>query len=90
MTSIALKQATKILPQLIHDTLTNCEETVIVTEDGAVVMIDQNEWEAIRETLLLLRDKRSLKSLLEGHRERDQGKHPESVSISEAFHDLSD
>ena len=90
MTTIALKQATKTLPQLIHNTLVNCEETVIVTDDGAVVMIDQSEWDAIRETLRLLRDKRALKALLEGHRERDKGNRPQSVSMKEVFHDLQD
>ena len=56
MTPIGVKQAMNILPQLIQNTLTNCEETVIVTDNGSVVMVDQQEWEAIRETFHLFHD----------------------------------
>ncbi len=88
MIPVNVEKAALILPGLIHNTLMNCEETVIVTENGAVVMIDLAEWENMKETLNLLRDKKSLKALLDGHRERDRGKTPDSISAEEAFYDL--
>lgn len=88
MISVSLSNATKSLAQLIEKTVTDNEETLIVSEKGSVVMIDQEEWENIQETLNLLRDRKSLKALLDGHRTRDEGKEPPGVSVQEAFHDL--
>ncbi len=88
MNAVGLQQAIQTLPQLIQQTLKNCEETVIVSDAGAVVMLDQREWETIRETLRLLHDKTSLKALLEGHKMRDAGDTPEAVTLEEAFYDL--
>ncbi|MEN8219457.1 MAG: hypothetical protein ABFS56_24510 [Pseudomonadota bacterium] len=50
-----------------------CDETLIVSDYGAVMMIDKEYWEEIQETLALLRDKKSLAALLEGHQLRDKG-----------------
>ena len=90
MNSITLDQAKKKLPQLINETLANCDETIIVSDNGSVVMINLDEWEAIQETLNLLYDKRALKSLLEGHHQRDRNNQPKAVSIEAAFYDLQD
>jgi PHD/YefM family antitoxin component YafN of YafNO toxin-antitoxin module len=88
MNPIGIRQAVRNLPQLIRHTLDNCEETIIVSDKGAVVMIDQDEWEKMKETLRLFCDKKSLNALLEGHRIRESGNTPDSVSIEEAFRDL--
>ncbi|MDM8516480.1 hypothetical protein QUF76_09790 [Desulfobacterales bacterium HSG16] len=88
MISVNVQKAARNLPQLVHDTLRNCEETVIVSDTGSVVMVDQVEWENLQETLKLFRDKKSLKALLEGHKARDQGIGPDSVSVDKAFYDL--
>ncbi len=88
MIPVSLSNANKSLAQLIEKTVADSEETLIVTEKGSVVMIDQKEWENIQETLNLLRDKKSLKALLDGHRERKEGRRPSGVSVEEAFNDL--
>jgi len=88
MISVNIEKAAQSLPQLIYDTLKNCEETLIVSEAGSVVLIDQTEWENIQETLKLLHDEKSLKALLEGHKDRDRGIRPDGVSPEEAFYDL--
>lgn len=90
MHTISVKNAMKDLPGLIDHTIKNVEEVVIVSDNGSVVVIDQDEWESIQETLRLLRDKRSLKALLESHKMRDKNKKNESKSIEEAFYDLQD
>lgn len=88
MISVSIEKAVRTLPQLIRHTLTDCEETVIVSDAGCVVMIDQTEWEKMRETLRLLSDEKSFRALLRGHEERDRGNRPDCISVGEAFYDL--
>jgi PHD/YefM family antitoxin component YafN of YafNO toxin-antitoxin module len=88
MYAVSINNAVKDLPGLINRTITNLDEIVIVSDFGSVVVIDQNEWEGIQETLRLLRDKRSLKALLTSHKMRDQGKKIDAKTVEEAFHNL--
>lgn len=90
MNAIGIHQAIQTLPQLIQATIKNHEETLIVSDTGTVVLVEQQEWEQIGETLRLLQDKTSLKALLEGHKARDMGKSPKALSVEEAFYDLHD
>lgn len=70
MVSVTLNNAVGNLPKIIADTISNQEETVIVTDDGAVVMLSQRNWDGMLETLRLLKDKKSLKALLDGQSNR--------------------
>ncbi len=88
MRAVNIKEAMSDLPGLINTTIKDVEETIIISEFGSVVVIDQDEWESIQETLRLLKDKKSLKALLESHKIRDEGKKMKSKSINEAFFDL--
>ena len=88
MNTLSLRQATANFPNLIENTIKNCDETLIVTDYGAVMMIDKEYWEEIQETLALLRDKQSLAALLEGHQLRDKGITPQGKTINEVFNDL--
>ncbi|MCP5052786.1 MAG: hypothetical protein GY940_36800 [bacterium] len=88
MHTLSVENAMKDLPGLIDRTINDVDEVVIVSDSGSVVMVDQNEWESLRETLRFLRDKRSLKALLESHKLRDEGKEIDAKSVEEAFYDL--
>ncbi|HAO22423.1 MAG TPA: hypothetical protein DCQ37_19335 [Desulfobacteraceae bacterium] len=88
MNPIGIRQAVQNLPQLIKYTPDNCEETIIVSDSGSVVMIDQHEWKKVRETLRLFCDKKSLNALSEGHKNREYGVVSDSVSVEEAFYDM--
>ena len=88
MNALSLQEASTNLPHIIAETIKNRDETLIVSDEGAVIMIDKDYWEEIQETLRLLRDKKSLAALLEGHRQRDQGIIPPGKTISEVFNDL--
>jgi len=88
MRTVTLDNAITNLQHLISDTLANQEETIIVTDNGAVVMIDKENWEGIIETLRLLRDKKSLKALFEGHQQRLKKGKPLGKSIKEVFNDI--
>lgn len=83
MRTVTLDTAVTNLKHLIADTLSNQEETIIVTNNGSVVMIDKQNWEGIIETLRLLRDEKSLKALLEGHKQRLNKGKPKGKSIKE-------
>ncbi|MBC8182111.1 hypothetical protein H8E88_13430 [candidate division KSB1 bacterium] len=88
MNAIGVQKAITMFPELIQNTIENCEETVIVSDNGAVVLIDQREWESMMETVRLFQDKTSLKALLDGHETRKKGVSPDHVNIKEAFYDL--
>ncbi|KOR32432.1 hypothetical protein TI05_07295 [Achromatium sp. WMS3] len=88
MHTIEIQQAIRTLPQLIQNTIQNCEQTTIVTESGSVVLINQQEWEHIQETVRLLQDKTSLQALLYGHEERNKQNCPQGLTVEEAFRDL--
>jgi PHD/YefM family antitoxin component YafN of YafNO toxin-antitoxin module len=88
MRTISLNQATADMQSFINYTLSSKEEINIATDNGAVVMLPQEEYESMLETLRLISDKKSLKALLESHAIRDDGKEPKAYSISEVFGDL--
>ncbi len=83
MNTLSLQEASSNLPNIIENTIKNSDETVIATDLGAVIMIDENYWEEIQETLRLLKDKKSLAALLDAHCQRDQGMVPQGKSIEE-------
>jgi len=88
MNALSLQQASTNLPYIIAETIKNSDETLIVSDNGAVIMIDKDYWEEIQETLRLLRDKKSLAALLEGHQQRDQDIIPPGKTTDEVFNDL--
>jgi len=75
---------------MVHYTLESHEEVSIATSQGAVVMLAQEEYESMQETLRLLNDKKSLSALLESHKHRDDNTQPTSYTVLEAFDDLQD
>jgi len=85
MNAITIDNAISNFPQIVTNTIRNVEETVIVGEQGAVVLVSQQEWNSIMETLRLFRDKKSLKALLDGHSARRKGQRPKSETVNQAF-----
>ncbi|HCL55643.1 MAG TPA: hypothetical protein DHW82_01350 [Spirochaetia bacterium] len=88
MISITLEQATKHFSKIIQDSLKNHEDIHIATNKGTVVILPQEDYESMQETLRLLADKKSLQALLASHLERDKGVIPKNLSIEEVFNDL--
>jgi len=88
MHTITFDVASKNLKNLILQTIKEKEETVIVTDDGSVVILDESEWSHIQETLRLLSDKESLAALIESHAVREKGMRPEGIGPEEAFKDV--
>jgi PHD/YefM family antitoxin component YafN of YafNO toxin-antitoxin module len=88
MRTVTLDQAIIDLKSIIHRTIRDNDETVIASSEGSVVVLNENEWSNIKETLRLLSDKQSIAALLESHAIRDQGGIPEGLSAEEAFGDV--
>ena len=62
------------LAEVIGQIITHNERIKITGEQGSVVMLSESDWDALSETLRLLQDEISLKSLLEGYQARQEGK----------------
>jgi len=60
MRTVTLDQAIIDLKSIIHRTIRDNDETVISSSEGSVVVLDENEWSNIKETLRILSDKESL------------------------------
>ena len=76
------------LPNLIAATLSNHEQTLIVSDEGNVVMVDEQEWNSIQASLWLLRDEKALNALMESISKREKGEEPDGCSVQDAFKDL--
>ena len=88
MKTVTLEQANQDLIGYVNYTLSTHEEVNIASKNGAIIMLPQDDYESMMETLRLLGDKKSLKALLDSHTLRDQGKEVVSYSVEEVFSDL--
>ena len=88
MHTITIDTASQDLKNIVIKTIRDREETIIATDEGSVVILDESEWSHIKETLRLLSDKDSLVALMESHSIRDRGGVPEGISPEEAFKDV--
>lgn len=88
MKTITLEQANQDLISHINYTLATHEEINIASTNGAIIMIPQDDYESMQETLRLLADKKSLKALLDGHYSRDNSIKCKSYSVEEVFSDI--
>jgi PHD/YefM family antitoxin component YafN of YafNO toxin-antitoxin module len=85
-----LHQASADLGNLIASAVHNHEETAIVSDRGSVILVPQDEFESMRETLRLLGDPRALKALLAGHAQRDERLESDQPTVEQVFYDLQD
>lgn len=88
MHTITFNQASQDLKGVIKKTINDKDETIIATDDGSVVILDEGEWSHMKETLRLLSDKDALTSLLESHAIRAKGKRPAGINFEKAFADV--
>jgi len=88
MKTVTLESAQREFVHLINQCLDNREELNIASSRGAVILIPEDDYEAMQETLRLLCDKKSLKALLESHFKRDEGKLSKTWSMQEVFADV--
>ena len=83
-----LQQASIGLGEVIARAVQDHEEAAIVSDRGSVILIPQDEFESMRESLRLLNDPRSLKALLAGHAQRDENCLSDLPTVEQVFDDL--
>lgn len=83
-----LQQASIGLGEVIARAVQDHEEAAIVSDRGSVILIPQDEFESMRESLRLLNDPRSLKALLAGHAQRDERRLSDLPTVEQVFDDL--
>ncbi len=88
MRTVTIDQAINDLISVINYSLKTREEITISTNDGSVIILPQEDYEAMQETLSLLMDKKSLHAVLKGHSYREDGKTPKSYSVKEVLNDI--
>ena len=88
MHTVTLDVASQDLRGLILKIIKDKDETVIATDNGSVVVMEESEWSHVKETLRLLSDKESLAALIESHSIRDRDEVPVGISPDEAFRDV--
>jgi len=88
MKTVTIEQANKDITSLVNYSLETHDEVTIATELGAVIVLPQDDYNSMQETLRLLMDKKSLSALLEGHQIREQGKEPNTKALEDIFSDL--
>ncbi len=88
MNTITFDAASRDLKSVILKAVKDKDETIIATNEGSVVILDENEWSHMKETLRLLSDKDSLAALIGSHAIRDKGGRPEGIDPEEAFNDV--
>jgi PHD/YefM family antitoxin component YafN of YafNO toxin-antitoxin module len=85
-----VQQASMGLGEVIARAVHDHEEAAIVSDLGAVVLVPQDEFESMRESLRLLNDPRALKALLAGHAQRDEKRLSDLPTVEQVFYDLQD
>ena len=88
MLHTSIENISNDISSAIYHTIKSNEEVSISTPKGTVIMVEQNNYEAMQETLRLLSDTKSLKALLDAHELRDNSKPLQSYSVDEVFSDL--
>ncbi len=88
MLSTTLEKANNDFKSIVYHTLLSHEEVSIASDKGAVVLLTQEDYESMQETLRLLSDKKPLKALLDAHQQRDNDEPLKSYNVAEVFSDL--
>lgn len=88
MKTVTIGQLNNDISSIINYSLSTHDEVNIATDNGAVIIIPQEDYDSMQETLRLLMDKKSLSALLQNHRDRDNQDLPSSYTIKEVFSDL--
>lgn len=87
MQTIQIANFNENVYNIIDDTIINSKITEVESKCGTVVLMDKKKWLELRETLLLLKDEKSLKALLEGHVNRESG-NAIGIPFEEFFDDI--
>jgi len=72
----------------LNSVLKNRDELIISTDSENLVIVPESDWNNMKEKIDLLLDKKSLKSLLEGHYAKDNSTEIKKYDLEEVFNCL--
>lgn len=87
MVAMSISEARQHLFELRERVVNDSDQVIMTHKSGNVVLISMSEWEIYQETARLLRDKTTLRALLQSFEDHDKGT-TEGKTIEEAFADL--
>jgi PHD/YefM family antitoxin component YafN of YafNO toxin-antitoxin module len=88
MRSLPISEAQHRLDELRQEIVRENGEVILTHEGGNIVMISQQDWENMKETMRIINNKEILESLLESQKERRAGRTPKGKTVSQVFYDL--
>ncbi|MDT3739718.1 MAG: hypothetical protein RO257_09470 [Candidatus Kapabacteria bacterium] len=83
-----IKQFSENAEYYLSSVLKNNKELIIDSAGGNVVLVTEDEWNQLNETVRLLKDDISMKALLEGQQARANNLEVKKYSIEEVFNNL--
>lgn len=84
MIAISINNAKQDIEKYVRTTIDNHEETIITTDEGAVVMVNQDYWNEIQESLNLLRDKRALSAVVKNWEAKQAAQKKKSKKVEKS------
>ena len=66
MKAVNITQARKDIYNIVHDTIQNHEPVQILSKNGNAVLVSENDWRAIEETLYLVSIPGMAQSIIDG------------------------
>ena len=76
------------IPELCEDVVREHDRVVLTRPEGNVVLVAEEDWDNMIETLRVVQDKVAMRALLEAHAARDAGRPLPGKSIEEVFSDV--
>ncbi len=87
MEALSISEGRKRLFELRERVVSDHDQVILTHKNGNVVLISMEEWENYQETQRLLKDKETMKALIQSFEDHDQ-KRERGKSVNEVFSDL--
>lgn len=87
MDAVSMSEGRQQLFKLREQVVENQEQIILTHKRGNVVLISMDEWNAYQETARLLRDRETMRALLQSFDDHDAGREV-GKSVAEVFMDI--
>ncbi|MBF0203732.1 MAG: type II toxin-antitoxin system Phd/YefM family antitoxin [Desulfamplus sp.] len=73
MRALSISEGRKRLFELRDQVVTDHDQVILTHKNGNVVLISMEEWESYQETQRILKDKQTMKALIQSFEDHDAG-----------------
>ena len=87
MEALTISEGRKRLFELRNRVVSDDDQVILTHKSGNIVLISMEEWESFQETRRLLKDKETMKALIQSFEDHDGGKQY-GKPVSEVFSDF--